>query len=154
VPCGNPARLSFTPDEISGRKVMQERHDLSDEQWARVAPLLPRDMRRRAKWSQREILCSLLWMLEHGGHSELMCGPSESLCIEHLLLWQQTGVMRRICEVLFGESAHEWINRIRERMSRRQRRNRPEPDPVTSAPVASPSTFVWRAPDLRRKELT
>jgi hypothetical protein len=88
-----------------------------------------------------------------GDHSALMCGPSESLCIEHLLLWQQTGVMRRTCEVLFGESAHEWIDRIRERMSRRQRRNRLEFDPVDSASVARPAIFIWRAPDLRRKEL-
>jgi transposase len=45
---------------------MRRRHELSDTEWARLAPLLPRQQRGRPRQDDRRILNGILWKLATG----------------------------------------------------------------------------------------
>lgn len=92
---------------------------LSDEQWAKIEPLLPILGRRPDKkgrpWvDNRRCLEGILWVLKTGAQWEALPAeyPSDSTCWRRLKLWEEQGVWVRIWRTFLGElddgSCLEW----------------------------------------------
>jgi len=82
---------------------------LTDKQWAKIAPLLPR-LRRHPKggrpWTDsRAVLDGILWVLKTGARWRDLPAedPSPSSCLRRLKLWEEQGVWLRISRVFLSE---------------------------------------------------
>jgi transposase len=87
---------------------MARKEDLTDEQWAIIAPLLPKmevrtDGRGRPRvHDDRAVMNGVLWVLRTGA---AWCDlpnvfPSGSTCYRRFSLWVKTGVLRKVLEAL------------------------------------------------------
>ena len=81
--------------------------DLTDEQWSRIEPLIPKRKRRkdgrgRPPRDPREVLNGILWILRTGAQwSELPNRyPPYQTCHRYFQAWGDDGVLRRILEAL------------------------------------------------------
>lgn len=112
---------------------MQPYRQVSDEEWARVEPLIPelkynptRDPRGRPMTSRRDCLNATIWVMYSGASWQtLPCKyPSYQTCHRSFKAWYDTGVMHRIAQTLFGTSADAFLeivsNRIRSGTRARQ----------------------------------
>lgn len=87
------------------------RHELSDEQWARLAPLLPPEKPRtgRPNKDHRTVLNGILWVLRTGAPWRDLperYGPWTTV-YSRFRRWQQAGVWERILAELQADAAHD-----------------------------------------------
>jgi transposase len=77
---------------------MPRRHDLTDEQWARLAPLLPRRKPGRPRQDDRRFLHDILWTLRTGAPWRDLperYGPWQTV-YTRFRRWTQAGVWDRL----------------------------------------------------------
>src|SRR5436309_9188959 len=80
------------------------RGDLTDEEWERIAPLLPRSQGRRGgQWrDHRQVINGILWILRTGAQWEDLpprYGP-RSTAHDRLRRWEREGVWERVLTAL------------------------------------------------------
>lgn len=86
--------------------------DLTDAQWRRIEPLLPKPRRRsdgrgRPWRDPRDVLNGILWVMRTGAQWDEMPGryPPRSTCHRRFQLWARSGTMYRILRHLAHELA-------------------------------------------------
>jgi transposase len=89
----------------------QRRHELTDEQWQRLAPLLPPEKPRtgRPNKDHRTVLNGILWILRTGAPWRDLperYGPWATV-YSRFRRWQRAGIWARIIQALQHEAAHE-----------------------------------------------
>lgn len=98
---------------------MKARGDLTDQQWARLAPLLPSERtgkRGRPYRSHREVLNGILWIKRTGAPWRDLPEryPPFGTCHARLTAWQRDGVWERILQTLLGEAERDreldWVH--------------------------------------------
>lgn len=105
---------------------MQPYRQVTDEEWARVEPLIPelkfnpkRDPRGRPLTDRRDCLNATIWVMYSGASWQTLPRkyPSYQTCHRSFKAWYDAGVMHRIAHTLFGSSAEDFLaiisNRIR-----------------------------------------
>ncbi|APR36219.1 transposase [Paraburkholderia sp. SOS3] len=97
--------------------------DLTDEEWLRVAPLLPElrprsELRGRPLANTRAVLNGVLWVMYSGATWSAMPRkyPSYQTCHRRFKAWHQSGVLKRMLEQLFGAAGTDLCNSIEARM--------------------------------------
>jgi transposase len=77
----------------------------SDEQWARIEPLLPTDTRGMARVDDRRVLSGIIHALKNGGRwtdcPREIYGPKKTLC-NRFVRWAERGVWEDIFAALAG----------------------------------------------------
>jgi transposase len=91
---------------------MKTRGDLTDHQWARLAPLLPPERtgkRGRPYRSHREVLNGILWVKRTGAPWRDLPEryPPFGTCHARLTAWQRDGVWERLLQALLGEAERD-----------------------------------------------
>lgn len=88
--------------------------DINDEEWQRVAPLLPElrpraDLRGRPLANTRSVLNGVLWVMYSGATWSSLPRkyPSYQTCHRRFKVWYDSGVLRRVMDQLFGQSASD-----------------------------------------------
>jgi len=79
---------------------------LSEEQWQRIAPLLPQDKSRGRPWADnRRVLEGILWILRSGARWRDLPTeyPSASTCWRRLRQWEQQEVWLKIWRQFLSE---------------------------------------------------
>ncbi len=77
---------------------MVRRHELTDQAWARIAPLLPANGRPGGQWVEhRRVVNGILWKLSTGGPGV----PARPLwawqtCYQRFRRWQADGTRQRL----------------------------------------------------------
>jgi transposase len=89
----------------------QRRHELTDEQWRRLAPLLPPEKppTGRPNKEHRAVINGILWILRTGAPWRDLperYGPWKTV-YSRFTRWQQVGIWDRILTELQAEAAHE-----------------------------------------------
>jgi transposase len=87
---------------------MARREELTDEQWAILAPLIPVQQRRAdgrgrpLKHNDRAVLNGVLWVLRTGAAWAALPErfPSGSTCFRRFSRWVKAGGMRKLLETL------------------------------------------------------
>ena len=86
--------------------------DLTDAQWERLAPLLPKprvrkDRRGRPWRDPRDVLTGILWVMRTGApwHDLPPRYPSYQTCHRRVQLWARTGALHRVLCLLARELA-------------------------------------------------
>lgn len=90
---------------------IQRRHELTDEQWQRLEPLLPpqRPARGRPAKDHRTILNGILWRLRTGAPWRDLperYGKWETV-YSRFRRWKQAGVWARVLREVQAEAAHD-----------------------------------------------
>ena len=78
------------------------RHELTDEQWAIIAPLLPNKPRGVPRVDDRRVLNGILWRFRTGSPwAEIpeRYGPSTT-CYNRFVRWRRAGVWDRLLEAV------------------------------------------------------
>ena len=79
---------------------------LSDEQWKKIAPLLPHSAGRGRPWAEnRRVLEGILWVLKTGARWRDLPPeyPSPSTCWRRLQLWEHQGVWLNVWRQFLAE---------------------------------------------------
>jgi hypothetical protein len=80
------------------------RHDLTDAQWEKVAPIVSRPPKQRSGRIPpvRAIINAIRWIQRTGASWEAMPDryPSRTTCQAHFLAWKLDGTWARVCRVL------------------------------------------------------
>lgn len=83
------------------------RHEITDDQWALIEPLIPVVQRRadgkgRPWRNDREVLNGILWVLRHDKPWRAMptCFPSHQTCRRRFQQWLNDGTLKLILEAL------------------------------------------------------
>ena len=86
---------------------MARREELTEEQWDRIAPLIPAPARRpdgrgRPWRGNREVLNGILWILRSGARWQDLPErfPPYQTCHRRFQQWVRTGVLRSVLEAL------------------------------------------------------
>ena len=115
--------------------------DITDEEWQRVAPMLPElrpraELRGRPLANTRSVLNGVLWVIYSGATWSAMPRkyPSYQTCHRRFKAWHQAGVLKRVMDQLFGEAGEELCSTMEARM----RTHAPEPV-VNDVPPVRPS---------------
>ncbi|MFT4066032.1 transposase [Paraburkholderia sp.] len=97
--------------------------DINDEEWLRVAQLLPelrprRESRGRPLANTREVLNGVLWVMNSGDAWSAMPGkyPSYQTCHRRFLAWNESGVLKHVLHELYGAASGEMYKTMRVRM--------------------------------------
>lgn len=105
---------------------MSPHRDMTDEEWLRVAPLIPelrprRDMRGRPLANTRSVLNGVLWVIYSSATWSSMPRryPPYQTCHRRFKLWLQSGVLQRVLETLFGVASHGLLHTVSARTRRR-----------------------------------
>jgi transposase len=128
--------------------------DLTDEEWQRVAPLLPElhpraETRGRPLINTRAVLNAVLWVVFSGASWATLPRkyPSYQTCHRRFKIWHETGVFDQVLQRLFGASAGEIAKVVSKRMRTSQRH---AGAPADNGRVAGGDTArVERTPDSR-----
>ncbi|MGI4860280.1 MAG: transposase [Janthinobacterium lividum] len=125
---------------------MQPYRQVTDEEWARVEPLIPelkynptRDPRGRPMTSRRDCLNATIWVMYSGASWQNLPRryPSYQTCHRSFKAWYDAGVMHRIAHTLFGTAAHNFLEvvsaRIRSGTKARQALNAAAADGAAAA---------------------
>jgi transposase len=81
------------------------RSDLTDAQWRRIRPLLPKPAKTgRPRADDRQTLNGILWVLRSGARWQDVPRPygSPTTCWRRLVTWQLTGTWTRIWQALLA----------------------------------------------------
>jgi transposase len=121
--------------------------DINDEEWQRVAPLLPElrpraELRGRPLANTRSVLNGVLWVMYSGATWSAMPRkyPSYQTCHRRFKAWHESGVLKRVMDQLYGEASSELCTMMESRMrihvSAEEKAARAEAAPVVpSAPA-------------------
>ena len=97
--------------------------DITDEEWQRVAPLLPElrprsELRGRPLANTRSVLNGVLWVIYSGATWSAMPRkyPSYQTCHRRFKAWHQAGVLQRVMDQLFGDAGDELCSTMEARM--------------------------------------
>ena len=85
---------------------MSRRAVLSERQWEKIKPLLPRRRSRGRAWADnRKVLEGILWILRSGARWQDLPEeyPSPSTCWRRLKLWEEEGVWLKIWRTFLTE---------------------------------------------------
>lgn len=102
---------------------MNPYRDINDEEWQRVAPLLPElrprsELRGRPLANTRSVLNGVLWVMYSGATWSAMPRkyPSYQTCHRRFMTWYESGVLKCVTEQLFGAASEELCNLMEARM--------------------------------------
>jgi transposase len=102
---------------------MNLHRDINDEEWQRVAPLLPElrprsELRGRPLANTRSVLNGVLWVMYSGATWSAMPRkyPSYQTCHRRFKTWYESGVLKRVTEQLAGSASEELCNLMEARM--------------------------------------
>jgi len=97
--------------------------DITDEEWQRVAPMLPElrpraELRGRPLANTRSVLNGVLWVIYSGATWSAMPRkyPSYQTCHRRFKAWHQAGVLKRVMDQLFGAAGDELCSTMEARM--------------------------------------
>jgi transposase len=97
--------------------------DITDEEWQRVAPLLPElrprsELRGRPLANTRSVLNGVLWVIYSGATWSAMPRkyPSYQTCHRRFKAWHMAGVLQRVMDELFGEAGNQLCSTMEARM--------------------------------------
>ncbi|WP_146010000.1 transposase [Burkholderia sp. WAC0059] len=133
---------------------MTPHRDLTEEEWQRVAPLLPElrprsEMRGRPLANTRSVLNGVLWVIYSGATWSAMPRryPSYQTCHRRFKLWYDEGVLQRVMAELFGDDGVTLCSAIETRMRKHAGRAGNAPGPALPAasnasPFSSPAANV------------
>jgi transposase len=114
--------LSFVVDFDEG-ELMNPYRDINDEEWQRVAPLLPElrprsELRGRPLANTRSVLNGVLWVMYSGATWSAMPRkyPSYQTCHRRFKAWYESGVLKRVTEQLFGDASEDLCKLMEARM--------------------------------------
>ncbi|RDK03570.1 transposase [Paraburkholderia lacunae] len=144
---------------------MNPYRDINDEEWQRVAPLLPElrprsELRGRPLANTRAVLNGVLWVMHSGATWSAMPRkyPSYQTCHRRFKAWYESGVLKRVVDQLFGAASEELCSLMEARMRTQvgpeeksaQAGSTPGTapaayDPVSARPVP-PSPFAYVSP--------
>ncbi|WP_233829413.1 transposase [Paraburkholderia sp. ZP32-5] len=104
---------------------MKPYSDITDEQWRRVAPLLPElrpraELRGRPLANTRAVLNGVLWVMYNGATWSALPSeyPSYQTCHRRFKLWHKAGVLAHVTRQLLGASSEELCGLMESRMRR------------------------------------
>src|SRR5687767_14476920 len=87
---------------------------LSDAQWAKIDPLLPKLKSRGRGWADsREVLEGILWILRSGARWKDLPDeyPSYSTCWRRLRRWEEDGTWERVWRAFLAElDQNGWLD--------------------------------------------
>ena len=87
---------------------MTEYFWFSDVQWSRIAPLLPRNTRGKARVDDRRVLSGIVHALRNGGRwadcPQAVYGPKKTL-YNRFVRWAERGIWEEIFGALAGEDS-------------------------------------------------
>jgi len=131
---------------------MNPHRDITDEEWQRVAPLLPElrprsELRGRPLANTRSVLNGVLWVMYSGATWSAMPRryPSYQTCHRRFKAWYESGVLKNVTQQLLGTASEELCSLMQARMrthaSEEQKRAaaqnaQAEPAAVPAAPPA------------------
>jgi transposase len=129
---------------------MNPYRDMNDEEWQRIAPLLPElrprsELRGRPLANTRSVLNGVLWVMYSGATWSAMPRkyPSYQTCHRRFKAWYESGVLKRVMEQLFGTASEELCAmmeaRMRTHLSAEQKSVAVEKAPVPAAPTVPAS---------------
>ncbi|SIT39888.1 transposase [Paraburkholderia ribeironis] len=102
---------------------MNPHRDITDEEWQRVALLLPElrprsELRGRPLANTRSVLNGVLWVMYSGATWSAMPRryPSYQTCHRRFKVWYESGVLKRVMEQLFGTQSEELCSLMEARM--------------------------------------
>lgn len=102
---------------------MNPHQDITDEEWQRVAPLLPElrprsELRGRPLANTRSVLNGVLWVMYSGANWSAMPRkyPSYQTCHRRFKAWYESGVLKRVMEQLLGTESEELCSLMEARM--------------------------------------
>lgn len=91
---------------LIGGEPMSRAVYLTDKQWQKIAPLLPKLKSRGRPWhNDREVLEGILWILKTGARWKDLPSqyPSPSTCWRRLKKWEEEGVWLTIWRAFLAE---------------------------------------------------
>jgi transposase len=102
---------------------MHLHRDITDEEWQRVAPLLPElrprsELRGRPLANTRSVLNGVLWVMYSGATWSAMPRkyPSYQTCHRRFKAWYESGALKRVTEQLLGTASEELCGLMAARM--------------------------------------
>jgi transposase len=108
---------------LTKEKIMNLHRDINDEEWQRVAPLLPElrprsELRGRPLANTRSVLNGVLWVMYSGATWSAMPRkyPSYQTCHRRFKAWYESGVLKRVTEQLVGPASEELCSLMEARM--------------------------------------
>lgn len=126
---------------------MNPYRDISDEEWQRVALLLPElrprsELRGRPLANTRSVLNGVLWVMYSGATWSAMPRkyPSYQTCHRRFKAWYESGVLKRVMEELFGEASVELCSLMEARMRTHVAAEQKNVE-AEKAPAAAPAVF-------------
>ena len=135
--------------------------DINDEEWQRIAPLLPElrprsELRGRPLANTRSVLNGVLWVMYSGATWSAMPRkyPSYQTCHRRFKAWHESGVLKRVMDQLFGEAGTELCGMMEARMrihvspEERAARTVAEPVAPTRPPVFGPGSSPSALPSV------
>ncbi|MCC8401553.1 transposase [Paraburkholderia sp. MMS20-SJTN17] len=102
---------------------MNPYRDITDEEWQRVAPLLPElrprtELRGRPLADTRSVLNGVLWVMYSGSTWSAMPRryPSYQTCHRRFKSWYESGVIKHVTEQLAGAASEDLCKLMEARM--------------------------------------
>ena len=104
---------------------MAKRGELTDEAWARIVPLLPKNGRRSGRWRDHcEVVNGILWKLRTGAPWRDLpsCYAPWQTCYERFIRWRRDGAWGRLLSHVQTRSDEvgevEWLVSVDSTMAR------------------------------------
>jgi transposase len=101
--------------------------DITDEEWQRVAALLPElrprtELRGRPLANTRAVLNGVLWVIYSGATWSAMPRryPSYQTCHRRFKVWHETGALKQVLVELFGSASEDLCDVMAARMRTHQ----------------------------------
>ncbi|KVE30942.1 transposase [Burkholderia sp. TSV86] len=118
-------------------------HDITDEEWQRVAALLPelrprKELRGRPLADTRAVLNGVLWVIYSGANWSAMPRrfPAYQTCHRRFKAWHESGALKRVLAELFGTESEDLCEQMAQRMRTHLRTKAADAD---NAAPSSPS---------------
>jgi transposase len=144
---------------------MNLHRDINDDEWQRVALLLPElrprsELRGRPLANTRSVLNGVLWVMYSGATWSAMPRkyPSYQTCHRRFKAWYESGVLKRVTEQLAGGAGEELCDLMEARMrthastvekgasaAKEARVAPPLYNPASTTPLP-PSPFIYVSP--------
>ena len=105
---------------------MSPYRDMTDEEWQRVAPLIPElrprsELRGRPLTDTRNVLNGVLWVMCSSARWSAMPRryPPYQTCHRRFKAWHRTGALQQVLELLFGAAGNGLLGTLEARMRQR-----------------------------------
>jgi transposase len=109
--------------DLTKERTMTPYRDITDEEWQRVAPLLPElrpraELRGRPLANTRAVLNGVLWVMYSGATWSAMPRryPSYQTCHRRFKAWHQSGTLKEVLQQLYGAASEELCGFMEMRM--------------------------------------